>query len=33
MKLNKKNIYYGGLHRKLRKSNKMSVDNFNRDFQ
>jgi len=30
MKLNKKNIYYGGrLHRKLRTSNKTSVDSFN----
>lgn len=30
MKLNKKNIYYGGrLHRKLRESNKTSVDSFN----
>jgi len=29
MRLNKKNIYYGGLRRKLRESNKTSIDSFN----
>jgi hypothetical protein len=29
MRLNKNNIYYGGLHRKLREPNKTSIDSFN----
>ena len=30
MKLNKKNIYYGGVRRKLRETNKTSIDSFNK---
>ena len=29
MRLNKKNIYYGGLRRKLREPNKTFIDSFN----